>query len=101
MDETGDKIATYIKGHPSLQGRILFTNSEQHTPEAAVMVPNNAKTDSIQSMVKKGFIVRTPVQMLILRKPATMINQLLKQHANQARSDYNNRLLPKKYAFQF
>lgn len=59
LDETGDKITTYIKGHPSLQGRILFTNSKQQTPEAAVMILNNAKTDSIQSMVKKGYIVRT------------------------------------------
>jgi len=59
LDETGDKITAYIKGHPSLQGRVLFTNSLEHTPEAAIMILNNAKTDSIQSMVKKGYIVRT------------------------------------------
>lgn len=59
LDETGDKINTYIKGHPSLQGRVLFTNSQPRTPEAAIMILNNAKTDSIQSMVKKGYIVRT------------------------------------------
>lgn len=59
LDETDDKITTYIKGHPSLQGRILFTNSKPQTPEAAVMILNNAKTDPIQSMVSKGYIVRT------------------------------------------
>lgn len=59
LDETDYKIPTYIKGHPSLQGRVLFTNSLPHTPEAAVMILNNAKTDSILSMVKKGYIVRT------------------------------------------
>lgn len=59
LDETGDKITTYIKGHPSLQGRILFTNSAQGTPEAAIMILNNAKKDSIQSMVNKGYLVRT------------------------------------------
>jgi len=59
LDETGDKITPYIKGHPSLKGRMLFTNSLEHTPEAAIMILNNAKTDSIQSMVKKGYIVRT------------------------------------------
>lgn len=59
LDETGDKIATYIKGHPSLQGRILFTNSKPHTPEAACMILNNAKKDPIRAMVKKGYIVRT------------------------------------------
>ena len=59
LDETGEKITTYVKGHPSLKGRMLFTNSPEHTPEAAVMILNSAKTDSIQSMVKKGYIVRT------------------------------------------
>lgn len=59
LDETGDKITTYIKGHPSLQGRILFTNSEAGTPEAAIMILNDAKKDSIQAMVKRGYIVRT------------------------------------------
>lgn len=59
LDETGDKIAIYIQGHPSLQGRVLFTNSKPQTPEAAVMILNNAKADSIQPMVKKGYIVRT------------------------------------------
>ncbi len=59
LDETGDKLTTYIKGHPSLKGRILFTNSKPRTPEAAFMIMNDAKKDSIQSMVKKGYIVRT------------------------------------------
>ena len=59
LDEAGDKTAIYIQGHPSLQGRVLFTNSKPQTPEAAVMILNSAKTDSIQSMVKKGYIVRT------------------------------------------
>ena len=60
LDETGDKLTTYIKGHPSLKGRILFTNSKPGTPEAAFMILNNAKKDPIQAMVKKGYIVRTP-----------------------------------------
>ncbi|MGI8636144.1 MAG: phosphatidylinositol-specific phospholipase C1-like protein [Segetibacter sp.] len=59
LDETGDKTTTYTKGHPSLQGRILFTNSKPDAPEAAIMIMNNSKKDSIQSMVKKGYIVRT------------------------------------------
>lgn len=59
LDETGAKLTTYIKGHPSLKGRILFTNSKPGTPEAAFMILNNANKDSIQAMVKKGYIVRT------------------------------------------
>jgi hypothetical protein len=59
LDETGEKIRTYVRGHPSLSGRILFTNSEPGTTEAAIMILNNAKQDAIQSMVNKGYIVRT------------------------------------------
>ena len=59
LDETGNKTATYIKGHPSLTERVLFTNSAPGTPEAAIMILNNSKKDSIQKMVKKGYIVRT------------------------------------------
>ena len=59
LDETGAKIDTYVKGHPSLAKRVLFTNSKPGTPEAAIMILNNAKKDSISSMVKKGYIVRT------------------------------------------
>jgi hypothetical protein len=59
LDETGEKTATYIKAHPGLKKQILFTNSKPQTPEAAVMILNNAKADSINQMVKKGYIVRT------------------------------------------
>ena len=53
-NETGDKIATYVKGHPPLNGRVLFTNSKHGSPEAAIMILNNAKQDSIPSIVKKA-----------------------------------------------
>lgn len=59
LDETGGKLFTYIKDHRSLRNRVMFTNSAAGTPEAAIMVLNNAKTDPIVSMVKRGYIVRT------------------------------------------
>jgi len=59
LDETGEKIVTYVTGHPSLSKRVLFTNSKLGSPEAAFMILNNAKNDSIISMVNKGYIVRT------------------------------------------
>ncbi|MBC8109598.1 MAG: phosphatidylinositol-specific phospholipase C1-like protein [Verrucomicrobia bacterium] len=59
LDETGDKIAAYVKNHPSLQGRVLFANAKVGTPEAAFLIMNNAKKDNIAEMVKKGYIVRT------------------------------------------
>lgn len=61
LDEVGEKRAAYIVGHPSLKGRVLFTNSEPGTPEAAIHILNNAKKDlaTIQDLVKKGYIIRT------------------------------------------
>lgn len=59
LDETGNKIDSYITGHPSLKGRLLFANAPPGTPEAAILIRNNPKTDSIATLVKKGYIVRT------------------------------------------
>jgi len=59
LDETGDKIALYSKGHPSLKGRSLFVNAASGTPEAAILIGNNPKTDNIGSLVREGYIVRT------------------------------------------
>ncbi|MEO7214669.1 phosphatidylinositol-specific phospholipase C1-like protein [Mucilaginibacter sp.] len=61
LDETEPKLSEYIKGHSSLKGRVLFTNSEPGTPEAAIYVMNNAKKQlaQISRLVKKGYIIRT------------------------------------------
>jgi hypothetical protein len=61
LDELGEKRATYIQGHPSLKGRVLFADAEPGTPEAAIHIMNNAKKDlgTIKALVQKGYIVRT------------------------------------------
>ena len=61
LDELGEKRATYIQGHPSLRGRVLFADAEPGTPEAAIHIMNNAKRDlaAIKSLVEKGYIIRT------------------------------------------
>ncbi len=59
LDETGDKRAAYIEGHPSLKGRMLFANAEPGTPEAAILIRNDPKKDRITELVKQGYIVRT------------------------------------------
>jgi hypothetical protein len=61
LDENGPKREVYIAGHPSLKGRLLFSNSEPGTPEAAIYILNNAKQDEakIKDLVKKGYILRT------------------------------------------
>ncbi|SOD98381.1 phosphatidylinositol-specific phospholipase C1-like protein [Spirosoma fluviale] len=61
LDETGAKRSAYIAGHPSLKNRVLFTNSEPSTPEAAFLILNNSieQQGQIKAMVKKGYLVRT------------------------------------------
>ena len=61
LDETGEKRAAYVQGHPSLAGRVMFANAEPDTPEAAWLIMNEPIRDlkKIRKMVRKGYIVRT------------------------------------------
>lgn len=59
LDDKGSKRATYMEGHPSLKGRILFVNADPGTPEAAVLIRNDAKLPAIKSLVQQGYIIRT------------------------------------------
>jgi Phosphoinositide phospholipase C, Ca2+-dependent len=61
LDEGGQKRETYRAGNPSLEGRMLFTNSEPGKPDAAFVVLNNSIGDSakIRAFVQKGYLVRT------------------------------------------
>jgi len=61
LDNGGEKRETYIAGHPSLQGRVLFTDSEPGTPEAAFMKKNDplASPGDIEFLVEQGYMVRT------------------------------------------
>ncbi len=51
----------YIEGHPSLEGRVMFTNSDEGDPEAAWFNVNNALNDGerIDHLVSTGYLVRT------------------------------------------
>lgn len=49
----------YAEGHPSLKGRIVFTNSDPGQPETAFMERNNGTREEIDALVRKGYLVRT------------------------------------------
>lgn len=61
MDNNGENRSLYAKDHPSLKGRMIFTNSAPGTPESAVLLMNEPKKDDtmIKDLVKKGYIIRT------------------------------------------
>jgi hypothetical protein len=49
----------YTEGHPSLEGRMMFTNGKPGTPDAAFVKMNNATSPQIAELVRKGYLVRT------------------------------------------
>jgi hypothetical protein len=49
----------YTDGHPSLRGRILFTNAVPGAPDAAFTEENDGSLTEINDLVKQGYLVRT------------------------------------------
>jgi Phosphoinositide phospholipase C, Ca2+-dependent len=49
----------YLAGHPSLRGRILFTNATPGQPDAAFIERNDGPAAEITALVRKGYLVRT------------------------------------------
>ena len=48
----------YLAGHPSLRGRVLFTNAEPGQPDAAFIERNDGPAEEIAELVKKGYLIR-------------------------------------------
>jgi hypothetical protein len=48
----------YLAGHPSLRGRVLFTNAEPGEPDAAFIERNEGPAAGITALVKKGYLIR-------------------------------------------
>lgn len=49
----------YTKGHTALQGRVLFTNARPGTPDAAFVEQNDGTPETIDALVRQGYLVRT------------------------------------------
>jgi hypothetical protein len=51
----------YLEGHPSLRGRVIFTNAEPGSPDAAFVEVNEPLRNPalIPGLVRKGYLVRT------------------------------------------
>ncbi len=60
MDNGGDYRDTYLKGHPSLEGRVLFTSSGEDQPDGAFLKVNEPEDGTeIRDLVERGYIIRT------------------------------------------
>jgi hypothetical protein len=49
----------YLDGHPSLRGRVIFTNSEPGRPDAAFIEQNDDPAAEISALVRQGYLIRT------------------------------------------
>jgi hypothetical protein len=49
----------YLEGHPSLRGRVLFTNATPGEPDAAFLERNDGPAGEIAALVRQGYLVRT------------------------------------------
>jgi len=59
LNNTGDVADYYLQGHPSLQGRILFTNADAGDDDAAFIMENDPYDDRIEDWVRQGYLIRT------------------------------------------
>jgi hypothetical protein len=48
----------YLAGHPSLRGRVIFTNSAPGEPDAAFIERNEGPASEIAELVRKGYLIR-------------------------------------------
>ena len=48
----------YAQGHPSLRGRVLFTNAVPGEPDAAFTELNDGPASKIEKLVQEGYLVR-------------------------------------------
>jgi hypothetical protein len=48
----------YAEGHPSLRGRILFTNAIEGQPDAAFIEQNDGTREVIDALVRQGYLIR-------------------------------------------
>lgn len=61
MDNGGSRRTDYLDGHPSLEGRVMFTNSTPGQADAAFVKVNQPRGNvgHIQGLVEAGYVVRT------------------------------------------
>jgi hypothetical protein len=49
----------YLAGHPSLRGRVLFTNAEPGQPDAAFIERNDGPVGDVATLVRQGYLIRS------------------------------------------
>jgi hypothetical protein len=59
LAQDGRQRLDYLAGHPNLDGRVMFTSSNEGEPDAAFL-QRDPDVFAIQDLVRRGYLVRTP-----------------------------------------
>ncbi|MEO6802506.1 MAG: phosphatidylinositol-specific phospholipase C1-like protein [Granulicella sp.] len=81
----------YTVGHPSLEGRVLFTNSNPGQPDAAFVEENGGTPEVIDSLAKRGYIIRARADdstVAARNNDTTRRDELMKSGATMISTDY-------------
>ena len=81
----------YTQGHPLLEHRILFTNADPGQPDAAFIEENNGTPALIDSLVKRGYLVRARADegtVAARNNDTTRRDDLLRSGAQMISTDY-------------
>ena len=59
LHDNGPLRDAYVKGHPSLRGRVMFVRSDESRDDAATLVLDDPRDPEIPRLVSAGFFIRT------------------------------------------
>ncbi|MEG8130282.1 phosphatidylinositol-specific phospholipase C1-like protein [Xanthomonas hortorum] len=83
--------ASYLPGHPSLRGRVCFTNAVPGEDDAAFTELNDGPVEKINQLVKAGYLVRTRTDADLkeaLHNDTTRRNSMLASGAQLLSTDF-------------
>ncbi|WP_125903112.1 phosphatidylinositol-specific phospholipase C1-like protein [Luteibacter rhizovicinus] len=84
--------SVYSDGHPSLRGRLIFTNATPGADDAAFTECNECSADEINALVRRGYIVRArtddPAQGQGLKNDGSRRDVVLSSGAQLISTDY-------------
>ena len=97
----------YTAGRPSLEGRVIFTNSRAGQPDAAFIKrnePRGANTAQIQDLVRQRYLVRTrsdvPLET-VTSGDTTMLDAALRSGAHVISTDFPEVGMSARYGSDF
>lgn len=59
LHEQGVNREAYLQGHPALEGRAMFVESELAQPHSAVLIRNDPTDAAIADLAREGYLIRT------------------------------------------